>query len=456
MADAPRRTVKTVDAWRADAEALAAAGKLEQAARILDKVIAAKPDYHPAIHQGAVLSWRRKRPREALARFLRAVELAPDMAAYHRNICEVLRGGGRLDEALAHARRAVALAPDDPSCHYNLGMVLYDRLEIDAAIAAERRALELDPQNAAAHFELSEALLISGRFEEGWREYEWRFAIPGAPRLLPPGAPPQWNGRPMPDGTLLLIGDQGFGDTIQFCRYIPEAAKLCPDIIVAASAEMRPIVSQLPGVRRYHARWKDVPAFDAWCPLSGLPRLFGASLEKPPPPAPYIRADPGRVAWWREKLGLLLPPGYRRIGLAWAGRPTHGNDFNRSMSLEKCAPLLALENTAFVSLQMGAAQAQIGRYFGSAPLINLAEDFTETMAILENLDRLVAVDTGLAHLAGALGRPVSLLLSYAPDWRWLMERGDTPWYSSVTLHRQDRPGDWNSALEKAITLIRSR
>jgi ADP-heptose:LPS heptosyltransferase len=159
------------------------------------------------------------------------------------------------------------------------------------------------------------------------------------------------------------------------------------------------------------------------------------------------------VDFWRAKLDGLLPPGYRRIGLAWAGRPTHGNDFNRSMSLDRLAPLLALENTAFVSLQMGKAQAEIGRYFGPAPLLNLAENFTDTMAILECLDRLVAVDTSLAHLAGALGRPVSILLPFAPDWRWLLGRSDTPWYPSVTLHRQDRPGDWDSAVAKALALI---
>jgi len=456
MADGrPQTTAKTVDAWRSDAENLAAAGKLEEAEQLLAKIIEAKPNYHPALHQGAILSWRRKRPRESLARFFRALELAPDIAMYHRNVCEVLRAQGRLEEALAHGQRAVALAPNDAASHYNLGVIYYDRLEIEAAIAAERRALELEPKNASAHFELAESLLISGQFEEGWREYEWRFDLPTAPPLLPPNNRPQWNGQAMPSGTLMLIGDQGYGDTIQFCRYIPEVAKLCPNIIVACSAEMKPIVTQLPGIARYYDRWQDMPAFDAYCPLSGLPRLMGTNLENPPPPAPYLKADPERVAYWRERLDQLLPPGYRRIGLAWAGRPTHGNDFNRSMSLEKCAPLLALENTAFVSLQMGAAQAQIGRYFGSAPLINMAENFTDTMAILECLDRLVAVDTSLAHLAGALGRPVSILLPFAPDWRWLLKRSDTPWYPTVTLHRQDKPGDWEGAVQSAVALLQS-
>jgi hypothetical protein len=456
MAEAPQTgDARTVDAWLAEAEGLAAAGKLGQAEAIIARILAAKPDYHPAFHQGAILSWRRKRPRESLARFDRALRLAPGIALYHRNVCEVLRGRGMLDAALAHARRAVALAPMEASGHYNLGVVHYDRLEIDQAVAAERRSLELNPDNPAAHFELAEALLISARFEEGWEEYEWRFRLPGAPPLLPPNNCPQWDGKPMPNGTLMLIGDQGYGDTIQFCRYIPEAAKTCPNIIVACSIEMKPIVTQLPGIARYYDRWQDMPAFDAYCPLSGLPRLFGARLGNIPAPAAYLKAEPERVAYWQRRLDGLIPPGFRRIGLAWAGRPTHGNDFNRSMNLERCGPLLELENTAFVSLQMGAAKAEIGRYFGPAPLINLAENFVDTMAILEGLDRLVAVDTSLAHLAGALGRPVSILLPFAPDWRWLLERSDTPWYPATTLHRQDRPGDWNSALQKAVALIRS-
>ena len=445
-----------MDQWCADADALTAAGRLEEAERILAQAIAAEPDYHPAIHQGAVLSWKRAQPHEALARFARALELAPDMALYHRNLSEALRRQGRLDEALAHGRRAMELAPDDAGCHCNLGVIHYDRLEINAAIAAQRRALELDPANRAAHFALSESLLISGQFEEGWREYEWRFARPGAPQPLPPCTRPPWDGRPMPDGTLMLVGDQGFGDTIQFCRYVLDAAKLCPNIIMGCGREMMPIVRQIPGIASFYDRWQDMPDFHAYCPLSELPRLMGTDLANIPAPVPYLGADPERVEYWRRRLDGLIPPGYRRIGLAWAGDPTHSNDFNRSMRLERCAPLLALENTAFVSLQMGKARDEIGRYSGTAPLINMAENFTDTMAILTCLDRLVTVDTSLAHLAGALGRPVSILLCFAPDWRWLLERCDTPWYPTATLHRQDRPGDWDSALQKAVALIRAR
>ncbi|HXP97094.1 MAG TPA: tetratricopeptide repeat-containing glycosyltransferase family protein [Telmatospirillum sp.] len=438
------------------AEAHDQAGRFDVAERLLVHIIAAMPSHHPALHAAAVLSCKRKRPLEALTRCRRAIELAPDIALYHRNICEIYRNQARLDEAIDHGRRAVALAPDDAAAHYNLGVIHYDRLEIAQAIAAERRAVKLDPAMASAHFELAEALLVSGRFEEGWREYEWRFDLPHAPPLLPPHDKPLWDGRPMPGTTLLLIADQGFGDTIQFCRYIPAVAKLCPDLIVAGSSAMRPIVLQQPDIVGYLDRWEQTPAFDAYCPLSGLPRLFGTDLASVPAPIPYVKADPAKVLSWRRRLDALLPKGYRRIGLVWSGRPTHGNDGNRSMSLARFAALAALPKVALVSLQMGEAQAEIGRYWGHAPLINLGaeiKDFTDSMAILDGLDRLVSVDTGVAHLAGAMGRPVSILLPFAPDWRWLLNRPDSPWYPSVTLCRQTTPGDWDSALSAVIDTL---
>ena len=458
FATAPSPPVsKTIDQWRAEAEAHEQAGRLDEAEHLLSQIVNAAPTYHPALHQAAILSYKRKRPLEAIARFERLIALAPDQAIYRRNICELYRSQSRLDEALAHGLRAVALAPDDAGAHYNLGVVHYDRMEIDQAIAAERRSLDLDPAQASAHFELAEALLVSGRFAEGWREYEWRFDLPNTARLLPPHDRPLWDGAPMPQGTLMLIGDQGFGDTIQFCRYIPEVAKRCPNLTMACSSEMRPIVMQQAGITHYFDRWEQMPAFDAYCPLSGLPRLFGTDLATIPAPVPYVKADPAKTARWRKRLDALVPRGYRRIGLVWAGRPTHGNDFNRSMSLAKLDALTRLDGIALISLQIGPAQAEIGRYYGAAPLINLGaeiEDFTDTMAILDGIDRLVAVDTGVAHLAGSMGKPVSILLPFAPDWRWLTARTDSPWYPTVTLHRQDAPSQWDGAIAKMIETVK--
>jgi hypothetical protein len=455
-----QEVARTAEEWCREAKAHEAAGRLDEAEDVLARILVAHPDDLRALQQAALLSHKRKRPLEAVERMERVVALAPHEPSYRRDLCELYRVQGRLDEALLHGLRAVELAPDDAAAHYNLGVLYYDRMEIEDALRHDRRALALDPGFASAHFELAEALLVSERFAEGWQEYEYRFDLPNVPPLLPENRrAPLWDGRPLRDGTLLLIGDQGFGDTIQFCRYIPMAAKLCANLVVAASAEMQPLILQLPGIRQCTEQWENMPSFDAYCPLSGLPRLFHANLDSIPAPVPYLRADPAKTQHWRRRLDSLAPKGYRRIAIAWAGRPAHGNDFNRSMPLSRLDALGRLPETVLVSLQKGPAQAEIGRYFGAAPLLNLGAeiaDFTDTMAILAAVDRLVAVDTSVAHLAGAMGKPVSILLPYAPDWRWLMKRNDTPWYPTVTLCRQIAPGDWDSAVTAMLSTLGRR
>ncbi|WP_137128560.1 tetratricopeptide repeat protein [Rhizobium sp. FY34] len=442
--DQPAVTL-SVDEWIAEAVAHEQSGRPDEAEQIIAFVIAEKPDYVPALFQASILSYKRKQMQEAIERLERALALAPDEPLLHRNMCELCRSQWMLDKAVFHGRRAVELAPDDAAAHYNLGVLHYDRMEIEEAIAHARRALALEPAMASAHFELAEALLLNGEFAEGWREYEWRFDMPNSPRLLPPTDRPAWDGKPMPNGTVMLIGDQGFGDTIQFCRYIPEVARRCQNIVMACSSEMKPIVMQQNSAMQYFDRWDQVPAFDAYCPLSGLPRLFQTDLNSIPAPIPYVRPDPAKLAYWRKRLEDLIPRGYQSIGIAWAGRPTHGNDFNRSMALRDLAPLSQLQNTVLVSLQMGPAMAQISDYYGAAPLINLGAeiaDFADTTAILALIDHVVAVDTSIVHLAGAMGCPVSVLLPFAPDWRWLRDRKDSPWYPSVQLFRQTRSGVW--------------
>jgi len=428
-------------------------GRLDEAEAVLDGVLAETPDEPAAVHQKAVVVFRRGHLAQAAALMERSVALLPASAPFHRNLCEVYRLLGRRDEALAVGEKAVALDPADPHCHHNLGVLHYDRLEPGAAIAAAERALALDPEFPGAHFGIAEAALLQGDFARGWEEYEWRTRLAGVPPLLPPSDRPQWDGRPLGAGeTLLLIADQGYGDAIQFARYIPWAAARCHDIAVACSRELQPAVAQLPGSGRLFDDWQDAPGFAAFCPLSSLPRLAGTRLDTIPAPVPYLRADERKFADWAERLWALLPRNYRRIGIAWAGRPTHRNDPKRSIPLALLAPLAALPEVVLVSLQKGAAQAEIGAYWGRAPLVNLGpeiRDFGDTAAILECLERVVTVDTAVAHLAGAMGKPVSIMLPYAPDWRWLIERGDSPWYPSARLFRQSAERHW----EPVVTAV---
>jgi hypothetical protein len=300
---------------------------------------------------------------------------------------------------------------------------------------------------------MAEALLLRGDFVPGWEEYEWRFKLANAPKLTPVSDKPQWDGGNLPPGKLMLIADQGYGDVIQFCRYIPWAADRAPEPATACSPEMLPVVAQQQSVGLVFDRWEQLPDFAVYCPLSGLPRLAGTRLETIPAPVPYLHAEPVKSAMWAERLNALLPRGYRRIGIVWAGRPTHNADHNRSMALATLAPLSRLQQIVLVSLQKGPAQAQIGGYWGRAPLINLGpdiRDYADTMAILEGLDLLVTVDTSVGHLAGAMGKPAWIMLPFAPDWRWLLDRSDSPWYPSVRLFRQKKPHNWDAVVADIV------
>ncbi len=427
------------------------AGRLDEAQACLEQVLAQAPDDAHATHMMGVITYRKGRWDEGARLMERSLTLGAPRPLYLRNLCEVYRTLGRYDEALEAGRKAVAGDPADPVAQVNLSVLHYERAEPAEAIACAERALKGHPSLPGAHFGLAEALLLTGEFERGWEEYEWRFKLAGVPALMPKADTPQWDGRPLLDGRLLLIADQGFGDCIQFSRYIPWAAERCREVVVACSAELRPLIGQLPGVATMFDRWEASPAAQAYLPLSGLPRLHGSRLGTIPWPGPYLKADPARAGAWAARLDALCAPGDRRIGLAWAGRPTHRNDRNRSMSLKALAPITEVGGITFVSLQKGPPQAQAGGYFGAAPLINLGPeiaDFADSLAIIEGLDLVITVDTAVAHLAGAAGKPAWILLPHANDWRWLQMRDDTPWYPTARLFRQPADRRWDTVTER--------
>jgi Tetratricopeptide repeat len=431
-------------------------GRIDDAKRLLDHILTAAPNQGDALHLAGIVAFRRGDPIASLALMEGALRHGIDTPLYLRNICEVYRTLGRLDEALAAAQRATALAPADPLCLHNQAIIHYHRLEVDAALDCGTRALRIDPSLPGAHFVRAEALLLRGDWEAGWEEYEWRFRIGGAAPLMPPTDKPQWDGKPFDDRTLLLVADQGFGDVIQFSRYIPWARERCPNIAIACSVEMIPLLRQTAPNATLFARWQDCPDYAAFCALSGLPRLARTRVENIPAPIPYLRADPMRIAQWAARLDGLVPGGYRRIGVIWAGRPTHNNDRNRTALLADLAPIGNVPGIALLALQKGPKTGQAGGWYGRAPLINLGaeiQDYEDTMAILANIERLVTVDTSVAHVAGAMGRPVSIMLPFAPDWRWLLGRADTPWYPSVQLFRQSTVRRWDDVLQAVAAAL---
>ena len=422
------------------------AARYDAAERLLGHILAASPQHGKSLHLKGYIAFKRNRSEEAAA--LMEQGLAAGAAAPRQlcNLAEVYRLLGRLDEGLALVRRAQALAPADAVGHFNEAMLRYERLEPDACIRAARRAIALKPDMPEAHMRLGQTLLLTGDLAEGWEEYEWRYQIAGAQPLMPKTDKPQWDGRVLgAEERLLLIADQGFGDVIMFARYLPWAFARAASVSVATSGEMRALLERhYPGVS-YFSRWDECPSFAAYCPFSGLSRLAGTRLDSIPPPAPRWAPPAEKRAQWRARLDARVPSGLKRIAIAWAGRPTHNNDRNRSITLDMLAPLGALPGVALLAVQKGPAAAQAAEWRGAAPLISLdAEiaDFDDTAAILAASDLLVCVDTSLGHLAGALGLPAWVLLPYAPDWRWLTARPDTPWYPTLRLWRQPGPRGW--------------
>ncbi len=432
------------------------AGRLDAAERMLGHILAIAPRQPEALHTKGLIAFRRGRIPEASALMEQSLAGGAARATHWRNISEVYRLQVRLDEALTAGRRAISLDPADPLGPFNLAMILYDRLEIDACRAAARHSLELRANLPQSHMKLGQASLLIGDFKLGWDEYEWRYQIPGAQPLMPKTDRPQWDGRPLGQERLLLIGDQGYGDVVMFARYVPWALERCPNVVLACSAEMLPVLGRMfPGVPMFN-RWDQIPAYAAFCPLSGLPRLHGTVLETIPAPIPYMRALPERIAAWKDRLDARIAPGMKRVAIAWSGRPTHNNNINRTITLDQLAPVTALPGITFLSVQKGEAVEQIARYAGAAPLLNLdAEiaDFDDTMAIFENVDLVLCVDTGVGHFAGAMGRPVWVMIPYAPDWRWLLGRSDTPWYPAMRLFRHAQPRRWDLLMPQVAAAL---
>ena len=433
-------------------------GRLEEAESAIDRCLAVMPDAGEAVHLKGVLAFKRGRQQEGAELMERSMRLGTPQPHYYRNLCEVYRVLGRYDEALNAGRRAHSLLPNDPHALANLAILHYERGESDATIACCERALELDPNLPSAHFEMAEALLLRGEFERGWEEYEWRYKIPNAGTLMPKTEQPQWDGSDIGDETLLLIADQGFGDSIQFCRYMPWVAERARNVVMACSHELKPLLEQQPGITKVIERWEDCPRFHSYCPLSGLPRLHGTRLGNIPAPVPYIKAPEDRVQRYKERLESLLPADYRRVGIVWAGRPTHANDRNRSIHVNTLKPIFEVPRTAFVVLQKGPRTSDLGAYFEQAPIVNLGaecHDFIDTLSVVQSLDLVIGVDTSVIHLAAASGKPVWTMLPFAPDWRWLRDRPDSPWYPTLRLFRQAKPRRWDLVTAEVAEALRA-
>ncbi|MBT6094202.1 MAG: glycosyltransferase [Rhodospirillaceae bacterium] len=348
----------------------------------------------------------------------------------------------RFDDAEAELRAALAAEPENFEAKAYLARTLDALGKSDDAIALYRKALDVQPDNAATHLLLAQALLTAGHYAEGWDEYEWRYkGESGQP--FPNIDAPLWDGEPLDGRTLLVVGEQGFGDVLQFVRLLALVKALGGGgkLSLACSAPLARLLDGVPGVDHLFQDWRRAGAFDCFCPLSSLPRVLGLTADTIPADVPYITADPRQVRRWEKRLGQTDA---KRIGLCWAGRPTHPNDRYRSLPFDLLNRALPRGPT-YVSLQKGERATDVAgsRVKDLSPRLH---DFADTAAVLENLDLVITVDTSIAHLAGAMGKPVWVLVPYVPDWRWGRDEETTPWYPTAHLFRQIAPKDWQSVV----------
>lgn len=420
---------------------LLALGRHEEAVDAYSAALAAAPGAAEAYgNRGNALMALRRR-KEALADFERMAALKPTSPEAHINLGHALRLLGRPAESIASLDRAIALNPALPKAYTERGTAYADLLRHDEALRDFMHATALKPDFVAAHWNEALCRLQLGQFKQGWPMYEWRWSY-GDQNADGVGAlQKRWTGEDVSGKTVVLRSEQGLGDTIQFCRFAQSVSARGARVILAAQKPLIPVLSSLGGIDRVVAMGEPLPAFDYDCPLLSLPWSLGTEIDTIPSAQGYLRSDPARVETWRERLGLKTR---LRIGLVWSGNPNHKHDYNRSVPLQILTPLFTLKaDWAVLQTEIRPADAAFLRNHGELrDLSRDISDFADTAALIDLMDLVIAVDTSVAHLAGALGKPVWIMLAYNPDWRWLLDRADSPWYRSARLFRQPAAGDW--------------
>jgi len=432
-----------------------AQGRMADAAACWRRAIALRPDFVPAHNNLGSALLELGQVDAAIAAHRRALEIDPRSLPALINLGNALRRSGRAEDAAQVYRGALALAPDDAMAHGNLGLVLQDLGLFDESEAEYRRALALRPDYADAHRNLGMLLLLMGRFAEGWAEYRWRWQTRWHPRrqfLFPP-----WDGGDLAGKRILLHAEQGLGDSIMFCRLATTLAARGARVTLEVQPALVRLLSGLARVERILPAGTALPMLDLEAPLLDLPGLLQLDDRSMPADTPYLRAEQDRVTRWRAVLGNR--PGLK-VGIVWQGNPLSIADLGRSPPLAAFAPLAALPGVRLIALQKDAGREQLSALAGVEDLgagFDAGPDaFLDTAAVMQGLDLVISADTASAHLAGALGRPCWIVLKSAPDWRWMLERSDTPWYPTTLLFRQKHRGDWGELFRRVADALAAR
>jgi Flp pilus assembly protein TadD len=428
-------------------------GQFPAAIDLINRAIRINPNIaHYHANLGAIHA-RSKQFDEAAIALQRAIQLDPASAPAHYNLGGVLLAQFEFARAIPAFQAAIALNPNWPDAHNNLGLAFRGVAKHHDALAAFKRALALKPDYASAHWNLSWTLLILGDLKPGWLEFEWRTqcAAGSPPR---PFHQPQWRGEDISNRTILLTSEQGFGDMIQMIRYAPLIAQRNAKVIAESPPELATLFQSAKGIEQVVTTGQPLPHFDVHCPMMSLPLAFNTTLETIPANVPYLTPPQDKVAAWRDRIGAS--DNRLRVGLVWAGRPTQQFDRWRSAHLQDFAKLAQIKSARFFSLQKGPAAAEAA----SAPSeMNLTDwtsdlhDFADTAALIANLDLIIGIESAVTHLAGALAKPVWPILAHVADWRYMLNRSDSPWYATMNLFRQPATGQWEPVINEVLAAL---
>ena len=433
--------------------ALAEMGAFERAVDAYARALAVDPN-HAIAHYNLGNALRElRRFDDAIASYAHALRLRPDWPEANTNLGLALAAVGRVDDALAAYGRTLAVRPDHALAHNGAGLALQARGDFARAAAHFDRAIELANDFAQARSNRAQLRLLHGDFERGWPEYEWRLRVPG--HAIAPTAAPRWDGGAVGGRTILLRTEQGLGDTVQLVRFAPVLAARGARVVVETQSSIERIVRTCPGIAAVVPRGVPLPPHDLETPIASVPFRLGLTFDFIPGTVPYLAADPALAADAERR---IRRDGAFTVGIAWQGNPVFPQDCHRSLPLRHFAPLAAIPGVRLFSLQKGFGAEQLA----AAPfpvedlgavLDTAGGAFTDTAAAMMALDLVVVSDSAVAHVAGALGRPVWVVLPLAPDWRWLLDREDTPWYPTMRLFRQQRLGEWDEVFERIAAAL---
>ncbi len=429
-------------------EMLRLAGQPRLAAASARRALEVDPQMPAALSNLGVALYELKDYEEAAGAQRKAIAANPDFAEAHSNLGNALHALRRFDDAVAAYRRALALNPNYADAWANLGTTLHHAGDFEEGMMALRRAIALAPHHANARSGLGILLLMRGDLAEGWDEYEWR--LRSSERKGPRFPENPWQGESLAGKHIYVQAEQGFGDTLQFARYMPPLAARAGSVTLRVHQQLVTLLREsLPGITVLGDRG-DPAAYQCDAVLLSLPRLFKTRLETIPATVPYLRPPAATAARWNKRLATMRGV---KIGLVWAGNPEHVNDSRRSVDLKLLAPLFGVRGASFASLQFGPRTADLKKLKGKRAIEDLAPafgDFIETAGAIDALDLVITVDTSVAHLAGALGKPVWVLLPWVTDWRWMLNREDNPWYPTMRLFRQRKGEDWGFVVARMV------